>query len=544
MHCVLLKTSVGKRMRNAMLAGITLTALTGCQLTQILPNSELSPITAEQLPQDVGIQKYTISRPAPYQQPASETLTPAQQADLWERVRLQLSITVPENNLIEAHRNWYLNNPSYIPRVTQRAAPLMYFIVEEIEKRGLPLELVFVPIVESAFDTFAYSHGRASGLWQFIPSTALHYGLDINWWYDGRRDIIAATHTALDYFDRLHQTFDGDWLLAIAAYNGGQGRVANAIRRNKARGLPTDFWSLSLPRETKNYVPKVLALSSLLAARHQQQLTWQYIPNQPVLEVVDVGQQMDLALAARMAGMEVRELHRFNSGYNRWATAPEGPFHLLMPQTAAESFKRAIADSDRSQWVHWERHRVRMGESLITIARQYNTTPNAIQAANNISGSLIRTGDYLLIPVASAPAETYELAADQRLAQRQRQTAGSARIEHTVRSGDTLWDISRLHNVGVSDIASWNNMAPGDTLRLGQSLVIWTNASTSNSESTASEVTRTVEYRVRRGDSLARIANRFRVTIADIERWNQITRDRYLQPGQTLKLHVDITQGG
>lgn len=524
--------------------------LNGCQLTHYLPFSELEPVTPEQIPRTKGIQKYTLSQPAPYQQPEQQTLTPQQQADLWERVRLQLSIQVPNLEVIEDHKQWYLRNPSYIPRVTQRAAPLMYFIVDEIEKRGLPLELAFVPIVESAFDTFAYSHGRASGLWQFIPSTALHYGLDINWWYDGRRDVVAATHTALDYFARLHDTFDGDWLLAIAAYNGGQGRVANAIRRNEAQGLPTDFWNLSLPRETRNYVPKILALSSLLAERHRGELAWRFTPNQPVLEIVDVGQQMDLALAASMAGMEVNELHRFNSGYNRWATAPDGPYHLLMPQAAAESFQRAIEGSDRTQWVEWARHRVRSGESLNVIARAYNTTPGAIQRANNISGSLIRSGDYLLIPVASEAAEVYQLASDQRREQRQNEQRGDRRIDHEVQSGDSLWEISREHGVGVNELARWNNMAPGDTIRLGQELVIWVD-SDSNTEGTSSAsltlpegIQRTVEYRVRRGDSLARIANRFRVTISDIERWNQISRDRYLQPGETLKLHVVVTQGG
>jgi len=461
-------------------------------------------------------------------------------------VRLQLSLEVPSHPNIEAHRNWYLQNPHYIPRVTQRAGPLLYFIVEEIEKRNLPLELVMVPIVESAFDTFAYSHGRASGLWQFIPSTAIHYGLDINWWYDGRRDIVAATHTALDYFERLAATFDGDWLLALAAYNGGQGRVAAAIRRNKAQNLPTDFWSLRLPRETTQYVPKILALSSLLAERYESPLAWRFVPNQPVLEVIDVGQQMDLALAADMAGLTLEELHRFNSGYNRWATTPEGPFHLLLPQTAAEQFKTALASSDPAGWVSWERHRVRRGESLITIARQYHTTPSAIQQANNISGSLIRAGDFLLIPVASQNLNAYSLSAEQRLASTQSRANNGTRIDHTVARGDTLWDLSRKYGVAINQIAQWNNIAPGDMLRPGQTLAIWQaeNVSAPSQASSGAAVTRTVTYQVRAGDSLARIASRFRVTVTDIERWNQISRERYLQPGQRLTLHVDITQGG
>lgn len=525
------------------LLGLSL-LLSGCQLTSFFHDETTAPITAEQLPREVGIERYSMSLPA--HQPAvikRDDLSPLQQADLWDRVRLQLAIDMPEHALIDAHRDWYLRNPNYIERVTQRAGPLLYFIVEEIEKRGLPLELVMVPIVESAYDTFAYSHGRASGIWQFIPSTALHYGLDINWWYDGRRDIIAATHTALDYFDRLHATFDGDWLLAIAAYNGGQGRVAAAVRKNKAQGKPTDFWSLQLPRETRNYVPKILALSSLLAERHASSLTWRYVPNQPVLEVIDVGQQMDLALAANMAGIQLEELHRYNAGYNRWATTPDGPYHLLLPRHAAETFKLAMANSEPSSWVSWERHQVRSGESLITIARKYNTTPGALQRANNISGSLIRSGEFLLIPVASQELSEYSLSAEQRLASIQSKTNDGRRINHKVANGDTLWDLGRKYKVGVSSIARWNNMAPGDMLRPGQELAIWVAESNSTPKRTSS-VTRTVQYQVRSGDSLARIASRFQVSITDIERWNQISRERYLQPGQKLTLHVNITQGG
>lgn len=518
--------------------------LTGCQLTHLFSDDAQQPITAEHLPREQGLERYALT--PLNKQPSTakrDDLSPLQQADLWDRVRLQLRLDVPEQRLITNHRDWYLRNPQYIERVTQRAGPLLYFIVEEIEKRGLPLELVMVPIVESAYDTFAYSHGRASGIWQFIPSTALHYGLTINWWYDGRRDIIAATHTALDYFDRLHTTFDGDWLLAIAAYNGGQGRVAAAVRKNKAEGKPTDFWSLSLPQETRNYVPKVLALSSLLSERYASPLTWRYIPNQPVLEVVDVGQQIDLALAAKMAGIQLEELHRYNSGYNRWATTPDGPYHLLLPHHAVEKFKSELENSDPSTWLSWQRHQVRNGESLSTIAKQYNTTPNALQRANHIKGSLIRAGDFLLIPVASQDLDNYSLSAEQRLASTQNRSANGKRIDHTVVQGDTLWDLSRAYKVSVNNLARWNNMAPGDMLRLGQTLAIWVQA-TPQTPQTATQVTRTVQYQVRSGDSLARIASRFQVSITDIERWNKISRERYLQPGQRLTLHVNITQGG
>ncbi|WP_194755389.1 lytic transglycosylase [Aliidiomarina indica] len=535
-------------MKRAILAASVVLGLSGCQLTSTADHEaeqDVAPTT--EYPLQEGLQRYALVHPVQADVAQQEKELPPQlQADIWDRVRMQMAIEVPDNSLVQSHRDWYLRHPGYIDRVAQRAAPFLHLIVEEIEKRNLPLELVLVPVVESAYDTFAYSHGRASGIWQFIPSTARHYGLDINWWYDGRRDVMAATTTALDYFDRLGQTFNGDWLLALAAYNGGQGRVLGAMRRNEQAGKGTDFWSLdNLPRETRNYVPKILALAELLKESDTWAVTWPYIPNQPVTEIVDVGQQIDLALAAEMAGMSLEELHRYNSGYNRWATAPDGPHTLLLPSERARDFRTAMANSDPKDWLAWQRHQVRSGESLITIARRYNTTPTAIQQFNNLSGTMIRRGDYLLIPVASQDLERYTLSAEQRLASAQGRTSSGTRVEHRVARGDTLWDLSRKYGVTVANLARWNNMAPGDMLRPGQTLVVWqtqATASTGTTASTSTPVVRTIQYQVRSGDSLARIASRFRVSIADIEQWNSISRDRFLQPGQRLTLHVDVTR--
>lgn len=535
-------------MKRIIITGATVLALSGCQLTND-SSADYQPdeiVPAPQMEREAGIQHYALIHPGSKHAPQIDRQLPAQmQADLWDRIRMQMSIEIPEHALIDTHRDWYLRHPSYIDRVAQRAAPFLHLIVQEIEKRDLPLELVLVPVVESAYDTFAYSHGRASGIWQFIPSTARHYGLEIDWWYDGRRDVMAATHTALDYFDRLAKTFDGDWLLAMAAYNGGQGRVLGAIRRNERDGKPTDFWNLQLPRETRNYVPKILALAELLRDSEQWNVNWTHIPNQPVTEIVDVGHQIDLALAASMAGMSLEDLHRFNSGYNRWATAPNGPHKLLLPIERAQQFKLAMADSNPNDWLSWQRHQVRPGESLSTIAQRYNTTVRSIQQFNNLSGTMIRQGDHLLIPVASQELEQYTLSAEQRLATTQNRSQGQQRLEHSVRRGDTLWDIARKYRVSVANIARWNNMAPRDTLRIGQTLVIWQNntSSASSTQTTGTTpVMRTIQYNVRSGDSLARIASRFRVTVADIEQWNSISRDRFLQPGQRLTLHVDVTK--
>lgn len=528
-------------MKKWSLLALSAALLAGCQTTpepqqqaeQKRSTSKESPELVSEQPQEPLapiLQPENIIEPPPV-----DELTPQQEQDIWQRIRRQLTFSVPDNKRVTAQRNFYLKHPDYMNRVAERAAPFMHLIVEEIEKRGLPLELALLPIVESAFDPFAYSHGRAAGVWQFIPGTARHYGLDINWWYDGRRDVYASTHAALDYLTDLNKRFD-NWLHALAAYNSGGGRVNSAIRKNARAGKPTDFWSLDLPRETRAYVPKLLALADILRHQDRYQVSWLPIENQPYLTIVETESQIDLALAAEKAGMELAQLHHYNSGYNRWATDPAGPHRLLLPAENAEQLRAWLAVAEQKDLVRWTRHKVKSGESLIVIAKKYHTTPQAIRQANDIRGSLIRAGDYLLIPAASLDLDEYQLSADQRLASTQSKSRGKTKINHTIVSGDTFWDLSRKYNVNLRQLASWNGMAPTDPLRPGKNLVVWLQ------QDEPAGITRNIHYRVRSGDSLARIAQRFNVTIGDIEKWNQISRSNYLQPGQRLKLVVDVTR--
>lgn len=531
------------------LSALTLT-LSGCQLTPSFLKTSTSAApteattqtavtatgSADAAPLSAAPAGAAVATDAIVAEPVA--LTPQEQELLWERVRLQLQLEVPEHPRLVSQRNWYLRNPQYMDRVSKRAEPFLFMIVEEIERRQLPLELALLPIVESAFDPFAYSHGRASGVWQFIPGTARQYGLDINWWYDGRRDVYAATHAALDYLEALHRFFDGNWYHALAAYNSGEGRVLNAIRKNQRQGKPTDFWSLDLPRETRAYVPKLLALADILKRAEHYQFNWYPIANTPVLDLVEVPAQIDLARAADMAELDLAELHHYNSGFNRWATAPEGPHRLLLPRANASALRTQLAISDPKDWLRWVRHEVKSGESLLVIAKKYHTTPDVIQNVNDISGSIIRAGEHLLVPVATLALADYSLSADARLAASQATERGKQRVDYIVQAGDTLWDISREYKVNLRQLASWNNMAPTDMLRPGQKLAVWLQEAR---QPRTNGVIRSVSYRVRSGDSLARIAGRFNVTITDIEKWNQITRSAYLQPGQQLKLFVDVT---
>lgn len=460
--------------------------------------------------------------------------------DLWQYIASRFDMYIPDNRRITNQLNWYQKHPAYMDRVNKRATPFLSHIVTALEENDMPMELALLPIVESAFDPFAYSHGRAAGMWQFIPGTAKRFGMKQNWWYDGRRDVIASTQGAIKYLKYLHKMFDGDWLHAIAAYNSGEGRVLRAIRSNKKRGLPTDFWHLDLPRETRAYVPKLLALSDLLKRADELNFPWPEMKNEPVTELVDIGSQIDLAVAAEFAGLTVEQLHALNPGFNRWATDPNGPHYLLLPINKVESFTAALGDTSDRQRLNWVRHKIKSGDSLSTLASKYHTSVDVIQQVNDLRGNVIRAGDHLMIPVAQKSLEYYSLSEEQRLLASQNKKRASYQLEHVVKRGDTMWDISRAYNVNLRSLAKWNNMAPTDPLQLGQKLAIWVNKVTEMQSDNS--VMRSLTYTVRKGDSLARIASKFKVKVADLTRWNQLNSKKYLQPGQKLKIYVDVTR--
>ena len=470
----------------------------------------------------------------------AETIAKVQIKDIWQRVRSQFNFKFEDNSRITAQRNWYLKHPDYMKRVAIRAKPFLHLIVEKLEQQNMPLELVLLPIVESAFDPFAYSHGRAAGMWQFIPSTGKRFGMKQTWWYDGRRDVMASTQGAIDYLNYLVKMYDGNWFHALAAYNSGEGRVQRAISKNRKAGKPTDFWNLDLPRETRAYVPKLLALADILANSEQYDFKWPKIDNIPFTQEVIVGSQIDLALAAQMAGLTVKEIHSLNPGYNRWATDPNGPFTLLLPIDKAEKFSIEIAKTDNSQRLNWVRHKVKSGDSLLKLAKQYHTTTDIISKVNELRSNMIIAGEHLIIPVALKSLDSYSLSQEQRLAKTQSKKRAEYKLDHIVKSGDTFWDLSREYDVNIRQLAKWNGMAPTDTLRQGKKLVIWVNDVSNEQRKNA--VMRTLTYTVRNGDSLARIAGKFNVKISDLQKWNQSKLKKYLQPGQKLKIFVDVTR--
>jgi membrane-bound lytic murein transglycosylase D len=462
--------------------------------------------------------------------------------DLLAKLRRNFALPIVMNKRIQSELNWFAKNPSYLNRVFARAQRYLPFITAELEARGLPFELALLPIVESAFDPFAYSHGRAAGLWQIIPGTGRRFGIRQNWWYDGRRDAVDSTRGALEYLTHLHKLMDGDWPHAIASYNSGEGNVLKAIKRNRARSKPTDYWNLSLSKETSAYVPRLLALVELVKNPEKYNINLPLLIDEPQFVVVDIDGQLDLALAAEIAGIELDTLYAFNAGNNRWATDPDGPHRLALPIDVAEQFSTALAAVPLKERIRWQRHQIKSGEAISQIAEQYETTVTTIRTANNFKGNTIRAGAYLMIPVSTKPLDTYNMSADGRRESKQNAVRKGNRIEHVVSSGESFWTISRKYNVNMNKLASWNGTAPRDTLSIGQKLVVWTNEAVPATKASGNNLTRKLNYTVRNGDSLYLIASRFRITVGDLVRWNNIDKNKILRPGQKLTMFIDVTK--
>ncbi|MGH1440368.1 MAG: LysM peptidoglycan-binding domain-containing protein [Cellvibrionaceae bacterium] len=477
--------------------------------------------------------------------------------NLWDHVRegFEFSEIHVDNKValkrVDYHRKRLLKYPSLAQRITDNATPYFHYIITQLEQNKLPLEIALLPIVESHYDPFAYSPGRASGMWQFIPSTGKRFGLAQDWWHDERRDTIASTGAAIQYLLYLNKLFDGDWLLAMASYNAGQGRVMRAVKKNRKLGKPTDYWSLDLPKETQHYIPKLLAWRDIIKNHDQYNIDFNPVPDEPYFELVDIGSQIDLAEAAALAEVDIDTIYQLNPAYNRWATDPSPPHDLLIPIDNVNILKENLAKVPVDQRMTWRRYIIKNGDSLGKIAKQFNTSTKFLAQVNGIKNNRIRAGKALMIPSAAKGSDYYTKSAEQRLAKRQGRAPKNRnqRIEHRVKNGESLWDIARKYNVSVSSIARWNNMAPKDVLAVNRKLTVWTKTTTSASNNTKSKQktsfvkneTRKLFYKVRKGDSLDLIANKFRVKISDIKSWNDIARKKYIQPGQLLTLYVALT---
>jgi membrane-bound lytic murein transglycosylase D len=475
------------------------------------------------------------------------------ETDAWKRIAtgLQLPRDILEKTTA-SKLAWFARNQAYLDRVSERASPYLYYIVEELDKRDMPLDLALLPIVESAYNPFAYSPSRASGIWQFIPGTGKHYGLKQNWWYDGRRDIVAATDAALNYLQKLHNDFNGDWLLALAAYNSGEGNVARAIRRNKKAGKPIDFFSLRLPRETRGYVPSLLAIAEIISNPEKYNVTIQVIENGQYFEQVDIVSQIDLATAAELSEQSIEELYTLNPGFNRWATDPKGPHRLLIPVEKAPAFEIKLASLSSNDRIKWQQHKIQKGESLGRIATRYRTDVATLKQINHLKGNTIRTGHSLLIPTAQKPLKDYSLSLDNRRYKGLKRSGDGQRYVYTIKRGDNLWDIGRHYGISVKQLCAWNDISRKSILRPGKKLEIWVEEETEKTakvvhvatNKTSNGNSQHISYQVLKGDSLWLISQRFGVSVKQIKKWNNLAKTRYIKPGQFLDIYTGTAPKG
>ena len=459
--------------------------------------------------------------------------------DLFDRMRAGFALNEVQEPAIDQQLAWFQHNPDYLERVFQRAQRYLYHVVTEVEARGMPLEFALLPVVESAYEPFAYSVSRAAGLWQFIPATGVRFGLKQDWWYDGRRDVIESTRAALDYLQALHDQFDGDWLLAIAAYNVGELTVQRELDYNRAHGKPTDFWHLNLPAETRAYVPKLLAMKRLMAEPERYGLDFAPIPNEPYFAVIDTGSQLQLTVAAQLAGTSYDELVALNPGYNRWATDPSGPHRMLVPIDNADAFEAALKTLAPEDRMRYEAHVVEKRETLASIARQYDTSVAVLAKINDLPAGRVEPGETLRIPSISVQLPDKVLLAAARVDRPETDTGGRRQhqIVYRVRAGETLNSIARRHRMPVSTLARLNNLGTGDALMKGQRLVI--KVSTRHYRDEGIKSGRRTLYVVRRGDTVFSISRQFQVSVTQLKSWNGLNKHHQIRAGKRLVMYID-----
>lgn len=440
-------------LRNGFLT-LWLVVLVGCQTT----------------PGPAGRSTVSTTPPAPAAQPSADARSSAksrwripQRIDeprtLWTRIRdgFLLEPAVETNPRVDQQRLYFASQPRYFEITSQRAQRYLHYVVEELDKRGMPLELALLPFVESGYNPMAYSSSHAAGIWQFIPSTGRVFALRQDDWYDGRRDITASTAAALDYLTKLNNMFDGDWLLAVAAYNCGEGCVGRAVKRNRELGLPADYWNLQLPNETMNYVPKLLALAQIINSPEEYGTVLPVLNDEPYFAQITIKRPLDLIKAAELASISSDEMKYLNPAFKHRVASPGGPYQLLIPVEQAEQFSSALAKLPDNERVSFTRYTVRRGDTLTQIAQRHNLSVNMLRQANELQGTLINVGQTLVVP--HGPAT-----------QMARAPSAPAKRTYTVQSGDSLYSIARRFNVEIKQLRAWNgvdsNLRPGQQLTL------------------------------------------------------------------------------
>ncbi len=447
--------------------------------------------------------------------------------NLWQRIRAGFRMPVMGGPLVARYEQWFVDNPQYVERMLQRANLYLYQIVEDVQKRNMPMEIALLPAIESGYSPEAYSRSAAIGLWQFEPATGRLWGLKSNWWYNGERDIIASTNAALDYLQALHKEFHS-WDLALAAYNAGEGTVQQAIAHNQALGLGTHYAQLRLPLQTEHYVPKLMAFVNIVRDPQKFGLQLRDIPNSPYFVRVNAGSQIDLSVVARLANMSLKQLYAINPGYRRWATAPHGPQTILVPVATKAALLEGLSQLPPQDRMQWARYIVRPGNTLDDIAAEYGVSVQAIMSTNHLYNTFLRVGQGLLIPVAGRRLVIRREGQPQVAVARNNAGPGLFRVQ----PGDTLYGIAQQYGVSVASIMSTNHLY-NPLLRVGEVLRI--PGAESGVRVAIVRHGQGAVFHVQPGDTLYGIAQQYGVSVASIMSVNHLYSP-FLQVGQPLRI--------
>jgi membrane-bound lytic murein transglycosylase D len=458
---------------------------------------------------------------------AAPTLRPHQATgNVWDVLRKEFSLNHEVTRAeVQTQIRYLASHPNYVQDLARKSEPYIYHIVTEIKKRHLPGEIALIPMIESSFDPFAYSGAGAAGLWQLMPGTGTELGLKQDWWYDGRRSIGPSTNAALNYLAYLKDYFNSDWILAFAAYDYGEGALSKIIASSHQTRDRPSFWSLNVPQETKAYIPRLLALAEVIQYPERYHLRLPEIAHTPYFEEVNIGSQIDLNHAAKLAGISYKELIKLNPGFNRWATAPYQPFKLLIPADRVDDFSRKLAHVPQGDRVSWTRHAVRAGDDLSFIAQKYHTTVNLIKELNQLKSNHLKKGDFVLIPsnnpsdlakaispVLTPPPLPHFIKSD------------LYKVIHIVQNNESYVSISRLYGIDEKTLKIWNQIAINEALHPGQQLIIWKKNQPSSL------------YTIKSGDKLIDIAKRNNTKTAALLKINPQLKGHVLKPGQRIRL--------
>ncbi|MFM9912122.1 MAG: LysM peptidoglycan-binding domain-containing protein [Methylophilaceae bacterium] len=464
--------------------------------------------------------------------------------DLWQRIRGGFGMANLQSPYTSTHEAWYAARPEYVQRMVGRSQLYLYHIVEEVQKRGMPTEIALLPMIESAFQPGARSSAKAVGIWQFIPSTGKHFGLKQDWWTDNRRDVTAATDAALNYLEKLHVMF-GTWELALAAYNAGEGTVQRAIERNRRKGLPTDYQSLQLPTETKEYVPKLQAVKNIVTNPEQYGLQIKTIANQPYFTAVSAPSKIDVKLAAKLAGVSMAEFTQLNPAHNRPVMSNNsGNQNILLPVGKEQEFASNLASYDKSL-VSWQTYHARRGEPLSKVAKKYGVSVAELREVNDLSAKArLKSNQPLLVPTSDGNKQDLVLEtpiASEDEAQTTKAEDKPAATQYLVKKGDTAFKIAKRYHMTTKQLLALNGLKSAK-LSHGQSLVVGNAPTVKVAAKAATKSSKKLakagktRYVVKRGETLASIADKFNVAINDLQRWNKIQGSRIL-PGLKLTIY-------